>query len=116
MLMMNNEYKMDNELWRISQQKQTKNQIKRGKWNWVGPTLHKEVGTIEKTALHWNPQGYRRRGRLIRMWRITEDEIRGTGRSWNEVKGTDGDRNAWKLSMDALCSASSERTFDDDDE
>jgi len=29
------------------------------------------TGPIEKTALDWNPQGYRRRGRLNRMWRRT---------------------------------------------
>jgi hypothetical protein len=36
--------------------------------------------------------------------RAIEDEIRNTGRSWNEVKRIVGDRNAWKLFMDALCS------------
>ena len=63
-------------------QKPIENQIKRRKWNWIGHTLRKEVGAIEKTALNWNPQGYRRRGRLKRMWRRTiEDEIRGTGKN-----------------------------------
>jgi hypothetical protein len=42
---------------------------KRRKWNWIGHTLHKETGAIEKTALDWNPQGYRRRGRPKRTWR-----------------------------------------------
>jgi len=37
-----------------------------------------------------------------------EDEIRST-RSWNEVKGIDEDRNAWKLFMDALCSTRGKR-------
>jgi hypothetical protein len=70
----------------------------------------KEAGAIEKTALDWNPQGYRRRGRPKRMWRRTiEDEIRGTRRSWNEVKGIAGDRINWKLSMDALRSTRSKR-------
>jgi hypothetical protein len=77
--------------------------MKRRKWNWIKHTLRKEAGATEKTALHWNPQGYRRRGRPKRTWRrTTEDEVRGTGRSWNEVKGIAGDRNAWKLFMDAL--------------
>jgi hypothetical protein len=72
--------------------------------------LCEEAGTIEKTALDWNSQGYRRRGRPKRMCRrITEDEIRNTGRSWNEVKGIAGDHNAWKLFMDALCSTGSKR-------
>jgi hypothetical protein len=42
-------------------------------------------------------------------WTI-EDEIRGTGRSWSEVRGIAGDRYAWNLFMDALCSTRSKRT------
>ena len=54
------------ELWRITQQKPIENQTKRRKLNWIGHTLHKEVRAIEKTALEWNPHGYRKRGRLKR--------------------------------------------------
>jgi hypothetical protein len=83
------------ELWRITQQKPTENQIKRRKWTWIRHTLHKEVETIEKTTLDWNPHGYRRRGMLRRTWRRTiVDEIRGTGKTWNEVKGIAADHNA----------------------
>ena len=90
------------ELWRITQHKAIENQIKRRKWNWIGHTLRKEAGAIKKPALDWNPQGYRIRGGPKRTWRRTiEDEIRST-KSWNEVKGRAGDRNAWKLFMDAL--------------
>jgi len=100
------------ELWRITKQKPIEIQIKRRKWNWIGHTLCKEAGAIEKTALDWNPQGYRRRGRPKRTWRrTTEDEIRNTERSWNEVKGIAGDRNACKLFMDALWSTRSKRTW-----
>jgi len=71
---------------------------KRIKWNWIGHTLRKETGAKEKTALNWNPLGYRRRGRPNRTWQRTiKDEIRITRRSWNEVKGIAGGRNAWKL-------------------
>ena len=101
---------MNEELWRITHQKSVDNQIKRIKWNWIGHTLHKLTGAIEKTALDWNPQGYRRRGRPKRTWRRTlEDEIRSTRRSWNEVNGIAEDHNAWKLFMDALCSTRSKR-------
>jgi len=94
----------DEELWGIVKQKPIEIQIKRRKWNWIGQTLRKEAGAIGKTTLDWNPQGYRR-GRPKRTWRRTiEDEIRDTGRSWNEVKGIAGDRNDWKLFMDVLCS------------
>jgi hypothetical protein len=99
------------ELWRITKQKPIEIQIKRRKWNWIGHTLPKEAGAIEKTALDWNPQGYRRRGRPKRTWRMTiEYEIRNTGRSRNEVKGIAGDRNAWELLRNALCSTRSKRT------
>ena len=98
----------DEELWRITHQKLIENQIKRRNWNWIGHILRKETGVTEKTALGWNPQGYRRRGRPNRTWRkTTEDKIRSTRRSRNEVKGITGDRNAWKLFMDVLCSTRS---------
>jgi len=98
------------ELWRITHQTSIENQIKRRKWNWIGHTLRIETGAIEKTALYYNPQGNRRRGRPKRTWRRSiEDEIRSTRRSRNEVKGIAGDRNAWKLFMDALCSTRSKR-------
>ena len=100
------------ELWRITHHKSIENQIKRRKWNWIGHTLCKGTGAIEKTALDWNPQGCRRRGRPKRTWRrTTEDDIRRTRRSWNKVKGIAGDRNAWKLFMDALCSTRSKRIW-----
>jgi hypothetical protein len=91
---------INEELWSITQQKAIENQIKRGKWNWIGHKLRKEAGVIEKTALEWNHQGYGRRSRPRRTWRRTiEDEIRGTRRSWTEVKGIAGDRINWKLWM-----------------
>ena len=49
------------ELWRITKQKSTKNRIKRRKWNWIGHTLRKEAGAIEQTALDRNPQGCRKK-------------------------------------------------------
>jgi len=95
------------EQWRITHKRSTENQIKRRRLNWIGHTLSKETEAIGKTALDWNPQGYRRRGRPKKTWRKTiEDEIR---RSWNEVKGLAGDHNAWKLFMDALSSIRCER-------
>ena len=100
------------ELWRITQQKPIENQIQRSKWYWIWHTLRKEVGAIEKTALDWNSQGYRRIGRPKRTWRRTiEDVIRGTGRLWNEVTGKAGDCDAWKLFM-MLYAAQGVKGFD----
>jgi hypothetical protein len=98
------------ELRRITKQKPTEIQIKRRKWKWIGHTLRKQAGATKKTALDWNPQGYRRRGRPKRLWRrMIEDKIRNTGRSWNEVMGIVGDRNTWKLFMEALFYTRSKR-------
>ena len=65
---------MNEELWRITRQKSIDNQIKRRKWIWIGHTLRKETGAIEKTALYWNPQGYKRGGRPKRTWRRTIED------------------------------------------
>jgi hypothetical protein len=100
----------NDDLWSITKQESIENQIKRRKWNWIGHTLRKERGVIVKTALDWNPQEYSRRGTPKGTWRGTiEDEIRGTRRSWNEVKGIVGDRIKWKLFTDALCSTMSKK-------
>jgi len=104
------------ELWRITHQKSIENQIKRRKWNWIEHTLRKETGAIEKTALHWNPQGYRRRRRPKRTWRRTiEDEIRSTRRSQNEVKGIAGDAMPGSASWMPYA-PQGVKGFDDDDD
>jgi len=42
---------MNEELWRITHQKSIGNHTKRRNWNWIGHTLPKETGAIDKTAL-----------------------------------------------------------------
>jgi hypothetical protein len=72
--------KTNEEIWRITKQKPIEIQTKRRKWNWIGHTLRKEAGAIQKTVLDCNPRRYRRRGRPKRTWqRTTEDEIRNKG-------------------------------------
>jgi len=41
----------------------TEQQIKEGKWHWIGNTLREPQGAVERLALDWNPQGTRMRGR-----------------------------------------------------
>ena len=55
------------EFWEKSGQKQIKFEIKERKWYWIGHTLRKENGSIKMTALDWNPQGNRWRGRPRRL-------------------------------------------------
>ena len=84
---------------------------------YLGSVVSKNGGTEEDVAsrikkangvfIQLNPvcrNHNRRRGRLRRTWqRKIEAEIRGIGKTWNEVKGMAGDRNA-------LCSTRSKRT------
>jgi hypothetical protein len=49
------------ELWRITQQKQIENQIKRRKWNLIGHTLRKEAGAIEKKSIRLESSGIQKK-------------------------------------------------------
>jgi hypothetical protein len=49
------------DLWEITKQEPITAQIRKRKWCWIGHTLRKPEGSIEKAALDWNPQGVRRR-------------------------------------------------------
>ena len=72
------------------------------KFRWIGHTLRKEDGEIPKAALHWNPQGNRKRGRPRNSWR--RSVIKEAGRSWNELRCLAADRRKWKGLIDNLCS------------
>jgi hypothetical protein len=50
--------------------------IKKRKWSWIGHTLRKPSGIIEKDALDWNPQGKGRRDRPKKTWKRTVEEAR----------------------------------------
>jgi hypothetical protein len=79
--------------------------IKKRKWRWIGHTLRKPAGAIEKDALDWNPQGARRRGQPRKTWRrTTEEEIIEMGKTWREVKALANQRKRWRSFTGALCS------------
>ena len=59
------------DLWQRTGQKPLEFELKRRGWQWIGHTLRKPDGCIAKTALEWNPQGKRRRGRPRQSWRRT---------------------------------------------
>lgn len=49
--------------------------------------LKKTEGSIEKTALDWNPQGAQRHGRPRKTWRRSvEAEIGEKGKTWREKR------------------------------
>lgn len=97
-------------LWEITNQPPIDEQIKERKWRWIGHISRKQPGPVEKTALDWNPQGTRRRGRPRKTWKRTvEEEAMEAGKTWSEVKRLAVNRTRWKVFTAALCSTRSNR-------
>ena len=53
------------DLWELTGIEKLDVMIRRRKWNWIGHTLRKLTEDIANQSLFWNPQGSRKRGRLI---------------------------------------------------
>jgi hypothetical protein len=92
-------------LWGVTNQQPIGNQIKERKWRWIGHTLRKTEGDIERAALDWNPQDARRRGRPRKTWKNTVEEAAVLGKTWKEVKRLANNRTRWRCFTDALCSS-----------
>ena len=93
------------DLWRTGQ-KPLEFELKRRAWQWIGHTLRKPGGCIAKTALEWNPQGKRRRGRPRQSWRRTRmAELDQQGTTWAAAKKIAQNRTRWKVTVNGLCSA-----------
>ena len=90
------------DLWKATGQEDINLEIRKRKFRWIGHTLRNKDGEIPKAALHWNPQGNRKRGRPKNSWRISV--IKEAGRSWNELRFLAADRQKWKILIDNLCS------------
>ena len=60
--------------------------VKKRRWTWVGHVLHREPNSLLRIALHWTPEGKRKRGRPKTMWRRTmEGEIKKLGKTWGQL-------------------------------
>jgi hypothetical protein len=81
-------------------QEDVKLEIRKRKFGWIGHMQRKDDGEIPKTALHWNPQGSRKRGRPKNRWRRLV--IKEAGRSWNELRLLAADRQKWKELIENL--------------
>ena len=79
--------------------------IRRRRWNWLGHNLRREGEDDCKTALGWQPEGRRARGRPKTTWRRTVEKERNEAgwRSWNTAKVAARDRTKWNDSVAALC-------------
>lgn len=77
--------------------------IVKRRWRWIGHILRREDGNIARTALHWTPEGRRRRGRPRMTWRRTvENEMKEMGETWGSLKMMATDRERWRSFVAAL--------------
>ena len=78
------------DLWKATGVEDINLEIRNRKFRWIGHTLRKVDGEIPKAALHWNPQGNRKRGRPKNSWR--RSVLKEAGRSLNELRFLAADR------------------------
>jgi hypothetical protein len=52
--------KSNSDLWKVTDYFPIHIEIRKNKWKWIGFTLRKSGGAIEKDALQLNPQGDRK--------------------------------------------------------
>ena len=72
------------------------------RWRWIGHVTRQEA-SIAKTAMHWTPEGKRKRGRPKITWRRTvEKEIKEMGKTWEGIKFMARDRQMWREPVVAL--------------
>lgn len=77
--------------------------ITRRRWKWIGHVLRGNPQSITRTALHWTPDGKRRRGRPRTTWRRTvESEMKTMQHSWGSLTRLAQDRQRWRSFVAAL--------------
>ena len=79
------------------------NVIAKRRWTWIGHILRREPSSLVRTALHWTPEGKRRKGRPRMTWRRTvEGEMKAMRRTWGTLDKMAQDRAGWRTFVAAL--------------
>ena len=90
-------------LWQRTNQNPIDTDIMQRKWRWLGHTLRKPQDNITRTALTWNPQGKRRKGRPRNTWRRDLSlDMADMGMGWPQLVTAAQDRRNWRLVVDGL--------------
>ena len=53
---------------RFQQEDIMETMMTRKRWRWIGHVLRKDANSITKVAIHWIPEGKRKRGRPKTTW------------------------------------------------
>ena len=77
--------------------------IMQRRWRWIGHVMRREPDNISRTALHWTPEGKRKRGRPKNTWRRTaERELKMINHSWGSVQKMAQNKQEWHNFVAAL--------------
>jgi len=91
------------ELFARCNQESMDNIIMHRRWGWIGHICRRENGNIARTALHWTPEGKRKRGRPKNTWRRTvEAELKTFQHTWGTIQKLAQDRQEWRTFVAAL--------------
>ena len=96
----------NNNLLNITQQSDMHSIINRHRWTWIGHVLRMDTNAIPRVALHWTPEGKRKKGRPKTTWRRTiEKELQQHHQSWGTIEKMAKDRCKWRSFVAALCAS-----------
>ncbi|KAK7103497.1 uncharacterized protein [Littorina saxatilis] len=77
--------------------------VTRRRWKWIGHVLRRQQDSITRTALHWTPEGKRKRGRPKNTWRRTvEGELKTLNQTWGTIQRLAQNRQEWRSFVAAL--------------
>ena len=84
-------------LWERTCQLPAEEEIKKGRWGWIGHTIRKQPTSVTRQGLKWNPQGKWKRGRPRNTWRRDfEADTAKMGYTWNQLERMAQDRRLWR--------------------
>lgn len=70
--------------------------LRRRRWKWIGHLIRRDRNSITRTALHWTPEGRRKRGRLKHTRRRNVDgELKTMNNTRRTVEKITKDRQKW---------------------
>ncbi|VDP51631.1 unnamed protein product [Schistosoma margrebowiei] len=94
-----------NLLWETTNQLPAEEQIRKGRWKWIGHALRKSSNCITRQAVTWNREG-KRKGEMPKnaLGRIIEADMKTMNRNWKELESIAQDRVGWRMMVSGLCS------------
>ncbi|VDO57002.1 unnamed protein product [Schistosoma margrebowiei] len=92
-------------LWEKTNQPTSEEEIRKGRWKWIGHPLRKSSNCITRQALTWNTEGKRKRGRPKNtLRREIEADMKRMNNNWKELEKIAQNMVGWRMLVSGLCS------------